>query len=132
MTHTSPSLPHTILIVDDNERLVQSYREFLSDNGFTVITATDGNDGLQKAAAHLPHLILLDLMMPEMDGLTMLKALKKDVALKDIPVMVITALVNEVEHENSIQAGAVEYIEKVETEPEQLLHKIRHILKSAR
>ncbi|HEY1074802.1 MAG TPA: response regulator [Patescibacteria group bacterium] len=128
MTHTSP---HTILIIDDNERLITSYRDFLQEAGLTITTATNGEEGLKKAAQHKPDLILLDLMMPEMDGLTMLKTLKKDDTLKDIPVMVMTALVNELERDNSLKAGAVEYIEKVETEPEQLLHKIRHLLKQA-
>ena len=80
-----------ILIIDDEEQLVEFIKLRLEANGYEVDAAHDGNAGLEKAKEGKPDLILLDIMMPEKDGYTMLQDLKADADTRAIPVIMITA-----------------------------------------
>lgn len=101
-----------ILIIDDDEAMLEMIQQSLSTSGFTALTAQSGQEGLQIAAEKKPDAIVLDWMMPEMDGNEVLKALKKDNALKDIPVMMLTAK-DEINNISEILTmGAKEYIVK--------------------
>lgn len=118
-----------ILVVDDDPAIRDIYSTALRNSGATVTEAADGDEGLKAARENHPSLILLDLMMPKRDGRAMLKDLKSDDHLKNIPVIIFSALITELEKEESIQAGAAEYIEKSDIEdPEQLIDKIKSIL----
>lgn len=80
----------TILTVEDDATLLKVMANALADEGFEVIKAEDGQDGLEKALKHHPDMILLDIMMPVMDGMTMLKKLRKDDWGKSVYVMILT------------------------------------------
>jgi len=81
---------HTILAVEDDATLLKVLSNTLADEGFNVIKAEDGQEGFDKALKHHPDLILLDIIMPVMDGLTMLKKLRKDEWGKNVYVMILT------------------------------------------
>jgi DNA-binding response OmpR family regulator len=82
---------YKILIVDDEPDLVETLTIMLVNRSFVVLTAFDGDDGLIKAKDEQPDVILLDLMMPKMDGFEMIKRLKSDEATNAIPVIILTA-----------------------------------------
>lgn len=116
----------SVLIVDDNPRLIEDYKLFLTEKNLQVFTATTGSQGIEEAQKHKPSVILLDLMLPHLNGIETLHALKNDDKTKDIPVIIITALVEDKEKEASLSAGAVAYLAKVDTEPDDLLEAIQH------
>lgn len=115
----------SVLIIDDNPRLIEDYRTFLEGNDIKVYTSPDGADGIGQAKHHHPSVILLDLMLPQMNGLETLRQLKADAATSSIPVIIITALVEDREKDVSLKSGATAYLAKVETEPSDLLKAIR-------
>jgi DNA-binding response OmpR family regulator len=82
---------YKILIVDDEPDLTETLTVMLVNRGFVVLIASDGNDGLIKAKDEQPDIIILDLMMPKMDGFEMIKRLKSDEATNAIPVIILTA-----------------------------------------
>jgi CheY-like chemotaxis protein len=81
----------TILVVDDEFVIREVLTELLEWEGYTVLTATNGEEGLEQIAGARPSLVLLDFMMPVMDGLEMLRRLRADPALRDTPVVLMTA-----------------------------------------
>lgn len=103
-----------ILIVDDEAVLVDLLRNKISRQGFDVIEACDGEEGLQKALAERPDLILMDVIMPKMDGITVLKKLRQDHWGKDVPVIILTNLNTAEAVENSIASGAYDYLVKID------------------
>lgn len=84
-------MPKKILVVDDEPELVAMVKMRLEANQYQVVTATDGAEGLAKALEELPDLILLDIAMPKMDGLQVLRQLKHDRRTRRIPVIMLTA-----------------------------------------
>ncbi len=81
-----------ILVVDDDEQLVEMMKIRLEANNYEVITACDGNEGLQQAKENKPDLIILDIVMPRMDGNVMATALKEDAETAEIPIIFLTCL----------------------------------------
>ncbi|MDM8520842.1 hybrid sensor histidine kinase/response regulator [Anaerolineales bacterium HSG6] len=103
---------HTILIIDDSPTNLGVLADYLEDYDFDILVAEDGESGLDKAQYALPDLILLDVMMPGMDGFEACRHLKKDERTKDIPVIFMTALA-ETEHKvKGFASGAVDYVTK--------------------
>jgi DNA-binding response OmpR family regulator len=101
--------PPTVLVIDDDRVFRDRLHRFLEKEGFRVVTASDGADGLRLAREKRPNLITLDLVMPSLDGWGVLKGLKADHELADIPVMMITIVDNPgLGH----SLGAVEYLTK--------------------
>jgi CheY-like chemotaxis protein len=82
----------TLLVVDDEVGVTEALQDLLSDEGFAVLTARNGKDGLKRIAEKRPELILLDYMMPVMDGRELMLALQADAALRDIPVILMSAM----------------------------------------
>jgi len=80
-----------ILVVEDTVLIAELVKKKLELSGYEVITARDGSEGLAKISKERPNLVLLDIKMEGMDGYTMLKKMKKDVSIKDTPVIVLTA-----------------------------------------
>ena len=114
-----------ILIVDDEEMIIEPLSEKFKDEGFEVETACDGEEGLKKALEFLPDLILLDVVMPKMNGLQMLEKLRAEEKGKDIKVIVFTN-VNEVEKvANAAESGTSEYLVKVDWSLEDLVKKVK-------
>lgn len=113
-----------VLVVDDISKNLQVVGTMLRNEGYHVMPATSGEQALERAQAQLPDLILLDLMMPEMDGLEVCRRLKSDPLTRPIPVIFLTAS-NEMEHlVSGFSAGAVDYVTKPFNAPE-LLARVR-------
>jgi len=102
----------TLLIVDDTQANLGVLFDFLSDNGFKVLVAGDGKRAIQKAKYAKPDLILLDVMMPGIDGFETCKLLKSDEQTQEIPIIFMTALADTVDKVKGFQLGAADYLTK--------------------
>lgn len=105
-------MPETILIVDDTPANLSVLAECLSEAGYALLVAEDGEDALALIARNAPDLILLDVMMPGIDGFTTCRRLKERAETRDIPVIFMTALTDTAEKLKAFAAGAVDYITK--------------------
>ncbi len=101
-----------ILVVEDEPEAVELVEFNLKQAGFTVISAADGAAALKKARAESPALIILDLMLPEMDGLDVCKSLRRDAATARIPIIMLTARAAELDRVLGLELGADDYITK--------------------
>jgi DNA-binding response OmpR family regulator len=101
-----------ILVVEDDSDLRELLRFNLKKAGFSVGTAVDGVEAVKKARSLLPDLILLDLMLPELDGFAVCEILRRDSALASVPVIILTALSSQLARLNGLAAGANDYITK--------------------
>ncbi len=117
-----------ILLVDDEKDLVETVTIRLEASGYQVLPAYDGQEGLDKAKKERPDLIILDLMLPKMDGYKVCGLLKADSRYNKIPIMMFTARAQESDIEMGKEVGANAYITKP-FEPQALLAKIRELLK---
>ncbi len=95
-----------VLIVDDDPLIGQFLVDVLDGKGFTVTVARNGKEGLEAARSQKPDLILLDVMMPELDGFQVCEALRRDAGLEAIPVVMLTAMENQKLNELAFEAGA--------------------------
>jgi len=118
-----------ILIVDDDAFLAGIYATKLDLEGFQVVSAHDGEEGVKMAQKELPNLILLDVLMPKLDGFEALKRLKADPTTKDIPVIMLTNLGQKEDIEKGIEDGAVDYLIKAHFVPAEAVAKIKKVLK---
>lgn len=116
-----------ILLVDDDLTLSEMYAERLKAAGYLVSLAHDGQAGLAEAKKK-PDLILLDIMMPKMNGLDVLKQIKADPQTADIPVILLTALIQEIDKAKGVTSGAVDYYVKSEVMPGELIKRIDKLL----
>ncbi len=104
--------PPLILIVDDNPANVEIFQMRLAANNYEIITAMDGEAGLRMARDHLPDLILLDIMMPKMDGIAVCRHLKSDSSLPFMPIIMVTAKADSKDVVAGLEAGGDEYLTK--------------------
>lgn len=118
----------SILLVDDDLTLREMYSERLKAEGFVVEMAMDGEEALSKATEMHPNIILLDIMMPKINGLDVLKKLREQEETKAIPVIVLTALIQDREKMESITRGADDYVVKSETMPGEVIQKVKDLL----
>ena len=121
----------SILIVDDDLTLREMYIERLKMEGFIVEAAKDGEEAIQKAKTDHPNVILLDIMMPKINGLDVLKMLKSDDDTKNIPVLLLTALIQDIDKAKGLASGADDYIVKSETMPGEVIQKIKTALEKS-
>lgn len=117
-----------ILVVEDETTVRETITQALQDEGFSVMTATDGLSGLRKARDTKPDLVLLDLMLPEMDGLSLCRALRRD---SDIPIIMLTARSTEMDKIIGLETGADDYVVKPFSLGE-LLARVRSLLRRSR
>lgn len=117
-----------ILLVEDDFFLSDIYQTKLSVEEYEVVIAQDGMEGLQKAKETLPDLILLDIMLPKMDGLEVLKKLKADSATRHIPVILLSNLGQEFVVKGGMNLGAVDYLLKSDLTPREVIQKIEKYL----
>lgn len=108
----NPVMPSTILIVDDTPTNLNVLFDFLRNSGFKVLVAQGGKSALQKAEYTQPDLILLDILMPDMDGFETCRILKSQPSTQDIPIIFMTALSETVDKVKGLRLGAVDYITK--------------------
>lgn len=118
----------SILIMDDDELLIALLEHKLGQRGLMILTATDGSKGLETARTAKPDLIVLDGMMPTMDGFEVLRHLKEDPGTQDIPVIMLSARRLEQDVVNGLNLGAADYLVKPFM-PEELFLKIQLLLK---
>ncbi len=121
----------TILIIDDDTSVRKVAKMRLEREGYRVVSAADGDEGLQLAQTEHPQLILLDILMPRMDGREVLRRLKSDPATHAIPVILLTVLEAQDEIHQSIGPGYADRLPKPYN-PEHLLQKVRTLLTSAK
>jgi two-component system alkaline phosphatase synthesis response regulator PhoP len=117
-----------LLIVEDNTELLELLRLGLKQAGFSVSTAATGLDALKKARGVSPDLIILDLVLPELDGFAVCEALRRDDETAAIPIIMLTGLTSEFTRYAGMESGADEYVTKPASSA-QLLPKIKHWLK---
>lgn len=105
-------MPEKVLIIDDEEHIVELIKYNLEASGFTTFEAYNGNDGLKTAKKEVPDLILLDLMLPGIDGLEVCKRIRNDDKLKNVPIIMLTAKSEEIDKILGLELGADDYITK--------------------
>lgn len=104
--------PKRILVAEDDKFYATLYKKRLTEEGFEVIIATDGEEALKELRTQKPNLLILDIIMPVKDGFEVLKEMKTDESLKSVPVLVVTNLGQEEDTKQAIQLGAVDYVVK--------------------
>ena len=118
----------TILVVDDEPKIVQQARDYLEKGGFRVVTAGDGKMAMAMARHERPDLIVLDLNLPEMDGLDVCRALRRQ---SDVPIIMLTARVDEADRLIGLELGADDYVTKPFS-PRELVARVRAVLRRVR
>jgi len=116
-----------ILVVEDDPDLVELLSFNLRGCGFTVSAAADGIDALKKARSIVPDLILLDLMLPELDGFAVCETLRREPATAAIPIIMVTAMSSHIARLTGMEAGANDFITKPFS-PKQLISRVQDLL----
>lgn len=117
-----------ILVVDDDLTLREMYEERLKFDGFIVIGASDGEEAIQKAQSEMPDVILLDVMMPKINGIDVMKKLREDDNTKNIPIIILTALIQEIDKIKAMMTDKDGYLIKSEQMPKEVIAKVHEIL----
>src|SRR3972149_4943882 len=117
-----------ILIIEDDPLMIRLYQKVFTFEGFKVEMAGNGEEGLEKVKSFGPTLILLDVMMPKMNGLQVLEKLKANDDTKKIPVIMLTNLAGNQDAETALAKGAVKYIVKSEYEPKDVVKMVKEII----
>ncbi|KKQ18310.1 MAG: Response regulator receiver protein [Berkelbacteria bacterium GW2011_GWA1_36_9] len=117
-----------VLMVDDDKMLLDMYKERIQLAGFQVETSSNGEECLAKIHHVKPDIVLLDIMMPKVNGYETLASIKSDPQTKDIPVIILSALVRDINKGRAIEAGADDYIIKSEVMPADVIKKIENVL----
>ncbi|HLE44285.1 MAG TPA: response regulator [Methylomirabilota bacterium] len=121
-----------ILLAEDDRFLRKAAEATLRQNGFTVLTAVDGEEALRLARAEAPDLVLLDLIMPKMQGFEVLRTLKQDPATAGIPVIVLSNLGQDSDVQRALEAGAAAYLIKANLPLHDLVLRVRATLEGGR
>ena len=120
----------TILLVEDDPFLADIYKTKLEKSDFQVILVTDGEKALMTMEESKPNLLLLDIVLPTIDGWEILRKIKKNNSLKDIPVIIISNLGQKGEVEKGLAAGATKYLIKAHYTPSEVVKEIKEVLTS--
>ncbi|HJQ57677.1 MAG TPA: response regulator [Vineibacter sp.] len=104
--------PSSVLIVDDEPNILLSLKFLMTKAGYEVRTAKDGEEGMAEILRAPPNLVLLDVMMPKLDGFSVCQAVRDNPALKDVRIIMLTARGRDVEREKGLALGADDYITK--------------------
>ncbi len=119
-----------VLVVDDEESVREIYRHEFTNSGYQVVTASDGEEGLLKAGEAHPDVILLDIMLPKMSGIDVLRALKENELTKKIMVLLLTNLGEETIIKEGFELGADGYLLKVSYTPAQVVDEVKKALEA--
>ena len=119
-----------ILVIDDEPDAIELIKFNLKAAGYEVVTAGDGEEALKKARAVIPDLILLDLMLPEVDGLEVCKILRRDPRVSGIPIIMLTAKAAEIDRVLGLELGADDYVTKPFS-PRELVLRVKRLLRAA-
>ena len=118
-------MPSTILVADDERNILELCRLYLTKEGYTVETAVDGQDALDRVRRTKPDLVVLDIMMPKVDGIEVLRRLRKDGAM---PVIMLTARGDDVDKVVGLEIGADDYVTKP-FNPRELVARVKAVLR---
>ena len=121
-------MPQLILVVDDEPKVARLARDYLEKNGFRVLTAGDGQSALTVARHERPDLVILDLMLPNIDGREVCRILRRE---SDVPIIMLTALSEEIDQVTGLEIGADDYIIKPFS-PRSLVARVRALLRRTR
>ncbi len=110
-----------VLIVEDDQLIQRMYQKIFTFQHYTVVVANDGEEGVAKAQSEKPDVILMDVMMPKMNGMEALEKIKADAALKDIPVIMLSNLAGDGDMSTAMSKGALKYIIKSEHDPKEIV-----------
>ena len=125
-----PSSKQThILIVEDDLFLAEIYQKKFEMEGFKVSMANDGEKAVTDIKKKLPDLVLLDILLPKLDGFSVLEAIKSDSASKDIPIILLTNLGQQDDVQRGLEKGAADYLIKTHFKPSEVVDKVRKLLK---
>lgn len=120
---------NTVLIIEDNEQNLYLVTYLLEKNGFKVVAATSGPEGIELASRILPVMILLDIQLPQMDGYSVARALRQNPVLKETPIVAVTSYAMVGDRERSLAAGCTGYLEKP-INPDAFISEIQKYMKS--
>lgn len=121
-------MPGTIVIVEDEANIVELVKYNLDREGYRTLSANDGRKGLELIKQELPDLVILDLMLPELDGLSVCKQLRADAQTKSIPIIILTAKSEEADRVLGLEMGADDYVTKPFS-PRELVARVRAVLR---
>src|SRR6187200_3340079 len=121
-----PTAP--ILVVDDDAKIVRLVRTYLERDGFMVVTAADGPAALEAIETHRPALVVLDLMLPELDGRAVIRAVRRDEAAARTPILVLSARSSTIDRIAGLEDGADDYLPKPFS-PAELVLRVKSILR---
>ncbi len=128
---TDPAVPAApILVVDDDAKIVRLVRTYLERDGFTVVTAADGPAALEAIETHQPALVVLDLMLPELDGRAVIRAVRRDEEAAHTPILVLSARSSTIDRIAGLEDGADDYLPKPFS-PAELVLRVKSILRRA-
>jgi len=119
-----------LLFIEDEAAIHKTLSDVLQKEGYETLAARDGEAGLQRAQAEQPDLILLDLILPKMNGFEVLKALKDDEKTKEIPVIILTNLEQMENVQKAIDLGATTYLVKANYSLEEVVNKVKDALEN--
>lgn len=120
-----------ILIIEDDSSLSQLYQTMFEDQEFAVLTASDGQQGIDTAVRERPAVILLDILMPKVNGFDVLKSLKNQVETKNIPIIIASNLGSSDSNANrqlALSLGAADYLVKALNEPQAIVDRVRQVV----
>lgn len=124
-----PNKKKKILVVEDDPMISSMYKTKFELDGFDVLTADNGAKGFELAKKEKPDIIMLDVILPQLDGFSVLDNIKKDKAVKNIPVIMLTNLGTEEDMAKGKKMGALDYFVKASLTPGQVSEKIKQYLK---
>ncbi len=122
------NLKKKILVVEDDGMISSMYRTKFEADGFTVLTADNGAQGLETAKKAKPDIIMLDVILPQLDGFSVLEEIKKDQTIKNTPVIMLTNLGTDEDKKKGERMGALDYLVKASLTPGQVSAKIKKAL----
>ena len=125
----NPQTQHNILVVEDDKFLANAYKVKLTKAGFLVQNAYDGEEAIKLLESFVPHIILLDLVMPKKDGFATLTEIKAHNKWKAYPVIISSNLGQKEDLDRALKLGAADYIVKADTSLENIVTKIRSLIK---
>lgn len=128
MTNKKKDKKYTLVVIEDDKYLADIYATKLKLEGFNVEIANDGEAGVKAVKKLIPDLILLDIMMPVMDGFSVLHEIKTDEKTKDITVIMLTNLNSPEDVKKGLELGAADYMVKAHFVPADIVTKVRNIL----
>jgi len=117
----------SILLVEDDPFLIDIYTTKLKESGFTVEVASDGESALRKVKEKEPPLVILDIVLPQLDGWEILRQIKSDPKLKNIKIIILSNLGQKEEVEKGVALGAVKYLIKAHYTPSQVVEEVKQI-----